>query len=360
MTHFLDTKPFDWSRPGAQALLDLLSSAYYTVDRVIGVLQNSGVPPGQVALQGAVVGVWRSAIEVASGMLRLREMLETVLADPTTTAFHTRLEELLQTRPVVSSSADLEAAAGAGGPGEPPWHEAEDQVGLEKLLGAKSTLLDVSFLAGGLRVAPSVTRLRCEFSLHTYHGTGFRIGDDLILTNHHVLHDWEAGREVAKKVDLWFDYEVDDHGKNKPVKLYRGDVASIVGDGAQDWAVIRTPAPLPGDYPILPLGGSKPVEPEARVYIIQHPNGGQKQIGMHNNLVSHADDEVIRYLTDTLPGSSGSPVFNDWWEVVALHHRWVRVPGDGTARPAFRNQGRNILKVREGIEAAGIALPEGG
>jgi V8-like Glu-specific endopeptidase len=28
----------------------------------------------------------------------------------------------------------------------------------------------------------------------------------------------------------------------------------------------------------------------------------------------------VQYTTDTLPGSSGSPVFNDNWEVVALHH----------------------------------------
>lgn len=30
------------------------------------------------------------------------------------------------------------------------------------------------------------------------------------------------------------------------------------------------------------------------------------------------------YLTDTLPHSSGSPVFNSEWEVVALHHAGVQ------------------------------------
>jgi endonuclease/exonuclease/phosphatase family metal-dependent hydrolase len=38
-------------------------------------------------------------------------------------------------------------------------------------------------------------------------------------------------------------------------------------------------------------------------------------------------DKVVRYRTDTEPGSSGSPVFNNSWDLVALHHAGWR---DGT------------------------------
>ena len=39
---------------------------------------------------------------------------------------------------------------------------------------------------------------------------------------------------------------------------------------------------------------------------------------------------MLHYETDTAPGSSGSPVFNDQWEVVALHHSGVpRTDKDG-------------------------------
>ncbi len=31
-------------------------------------------------------------------------------------------------------------------------------------------------------------------------------------------------------------------------------------------------------------------------------------------------DTRVHYLADTLPGSSGSPVLNRHWEVIALHH----------------------------------------
>lgn len=44
-------------------------------------------------------------------------------------------------------------------------------------------------------------------------------------------------------------------------------------------------------------------------------------------LVSTSDQPArIQYLTDTEPGASGSPVFDDNWHVVALHHASVKVP----------------------------------
>jgi V8-like Glu-specific endopeptidase len=107
-------------------------------------------------------------------------------------------------------------------------------------------------------------------------------------------------------------------------------------------------------YPRLSLDPARPPEEGDRVYIIQHPEGLPKQIGMHRNLVVHVDDRVVQYLTDTKGGSSGSPVFNDRWGVVALHSRWVEVPrADGRAS-MFRNQGVRIERVREGLASAGI------
>ena len=56
------------------------------------------------------------------------------------------------------------------------------------------------------------------------------------------------------------------------------------------------------------------------VNIIQHPEGKMKQISLYHNIVTNTNERVVQYLTDTLKGSSGSPVFNSDWEVVALHH----------------------------------------
>ena len=56
------------------------------------------------------------------------------------------------------------------------------------------------------------------------------------------------------------------------------------------------------------------------VNIIQHPRGRRKEIAIHNNQVIRVQDKVLHYRTDTEPGSSGSPVTNNDWQLVALHH----------------------------------------
>ena len=67
--------------------------------------------------------------------------------------------------------------------------------------------------------------------------------------------------------------------------------------------------------------------------IIQHPNGEPKQVAVRENRLVARLDSFLHYETDTAPGSSGSPVFNDQWEVVALHHSGV---------PATDEQGRTL------------------
>jgi hypothetical protein len=44
---------------------------------------------------------------------------------------------------------------------------------------------------------------------------------------------------------------------------------------------------------------------------------------LRGNKVVESLEHFIRYETDTQPGSSGSPVFNDQWQLAALHHSGV-------------------------------------
>jgi hypothetical protein len=51
---------------------------------------------------------------------------------------------------------------------------------------------------------------------------------------------------------------------------------------------------------------------------------------------------VLLYLrrpTDTLPGSSASPVFNDSWRVVALHHAGGNLVKNARGERLFANEG---------------------
>jgi V8-like Glu-specific endopeptidase len=87
------------------------------------------------------------------------------------------------------------------------------------------------------------------------------------------------------------------------------------------------------------------VKAKQDVAIIQHPGGQPKQIAIVDNEIEYVDDSVVQYLTDTLPGSSGSPVFDNDWECVALHHSggWLPQPSDQSTH--FRNEGIRISAV---------------
>jgi endonuclease G len=113
--------------------------------------------------------------------------------------------------------------------------------------------------------------------------------------------------------------------------------------------------------------------------IIQHPNGEPKQLALRENKLLDVLPQFLHYHTDTAPGSSGSPVFNDQWEVVALHHSgvprtdaqgryltrdgslWTPAMGehriDWIANEGARiSQVVNALKAAAGLNATALAL----
>jgi hypothetical protein len=64
----------------------------------------------------------------------------------------------------------------------------------------------VAFLQRGVELAPAVARLLVTLPDGRYYGTGFRIGEDLLLTNHHVL--FGAAGTSATGVEAWLRYEL--------------------------------------------------------------------------------------------------------------------------------------------------------
>ena len=55
------------------------------------------------------------------------------------------------------------------------------------------------------------------------------------------------------------------------------------------------------------------------VNIIHHPLRGATEVSLRCNEVVAVEPLRIYYLADTEDASSGAPVFNDDWQVVALH-----------------------------------------
>src|SRR5262249_44796144 len=74
-------------------------------------------------------------------------------------------------------------------------------------------------------------------------------------------------------------------------------------------------------YPIAPALPVIEEDSHQRVYIIGHPSGGDLSFSIHDNLLLDYQDSLLHYRTPTEGGSSGSPVFNQQWRLIGLHHK---------------------------------------
>jgi len=81
------------------------------------------------------------------------------------------------------------------------------------------------------------------------------------------------------------------------------------------------------------------------VNIIQHPKGRFKEIVLSNNRVQELREKFILYEADTDFSSSGSPVFNQQWQLVGLHSGAVDLV-DENEKSNSTNEGRLQVGVR--------------
>ncbi|WP_371667180.1 serine protease [Streptomyces sp. NBC_00289] len=197
----------------------------------------------------------------------------------------------------------------------------------ERILGVSRDLQASSFLPRGARAARTVARISVrENGRELPLGTGFLVSPSLLMTNHHVLTDAEAARQCFVE----FDAQVTvDNTPQSPTRLELAPDGFFLADQRLDFAlVLLAPGPdrrPPGDtfgWNRLSAQTGKLVIGEP-VNVIGHPMGRLKEIAVRDNMLQVRLDDFLQYLTDTEPGNSGSPVFNDQWEVVALHHSGV-------------------------------------
>jgi V8-like Glu-specific endopeptidase len=197
----------------------------------------------------------------------------------------------------------------------------------ERILGVSKDLQAWSFLPRGSRAARTVARISIrENGRELPLGTGFLVSPSLLMTNHHVLTDADASRQCFVE----FDAQVTvDNTPQTPTRLELDPDAFFEADERLDFALVFV-APGPDGRPPgetfgwnrLSVQTGKLVIGEP-VNVIGHPMGRLKEIAVRDNMLQTRLDDFLHYRTDTEPGNSGSPVFNDQWEVVALHHSGV-------------------------------------
>ncbi|MFF3378463.1 trypsin-like serine peptidase [Streptomyces sp. NPDC002680] len=209
----------------------------------------------------------------------------------------------------------------------------------ERIINLSNELQAWSFLPRGVRVGSTVARITLRRNGRELpHGTGFLVSPRLLMTNHHVLPDKEFARQCFPEFNAQAGVD------NTPEAAVRREFDPdrfFTADEHLDFALVAIASDADGRPPGDDFGWNSlsvrvgNLTIGERVNIIGHPNGRLKEIALRDNTLLVRLDEFLHYMTDTEPGNSGSPVYNDQWEVVALHHRGV---------PKTDGQGRVLRK----------------
>jgi V8-like Glu-specific endopeptidase len=209
----------------------------------------------------------------------------------------------------------------------------------EVIIGVRN-LRNVAWLARGVQLAAAVGRILINGNEDDGTGTGFLVGEDLFLTNHHVLRD----EQEALGSVVQFNYQRSWTGQLEAARKFR-----IIGfersNEELDYTLVRIERKPGNIYGWLDPSDHAEADAGDAVFIVQHPRGAPKQIAIGDNRVTSVFGSRLQYTTDTEKGSSGSPVFNSDWQLVGLHHKGGELTGPNGVVTSFTNQGIRFAEV---------------
>jgi S1-C subfamily serine protease len=209
-------------------------------------------------------------------------------------------------------------------------------------------------------------------------GTGSLVTPRLLLTNNHVI----ATADMATSMNVEFNFEYDENGLERPSDPWPlAPTDFFATDPELDFTLVAV-ANRDGSPPGATYGHNRLIGETGKAVIgevlnvIHHPAGQRKRASIRFNRLVSEDDLWVRYESDTQEGSSGAPVFNDQWEMVALHHggvpatdadgfeltrtgeRWIPAMGEG-ALSYVGNEGARVSRIVRSVSRMQLA-PEHG
>ena len=220
--------------------------------------------------------------------------------------------------------------------------------GFEVVIG-KNDFLPAVFLEVGVATARCTCLVRAsgvDFrgDSGSWSGTGFLIGPNVLVTNHHVLN----APAVASAGSAVFDFQLGADGRPKATRTFRLRpdrlfLTSPIGTGL-DYTFVWVDGEPGREFGTVRVSrGAFRIAEKEEANVVSHPDGRMKEIAIRENTVQWQDEVVVHYTSDTEPGSSGASVCNNTWQLVALHHA-----SQDSQVPGFR-------LLNEGIKLSAIA-----
>ena len=188
---------------------------------------------------------------------------------------------------------------------------------------------DVGKLQAGLGLANAVCKITFSDRPNAESGTGVLIAPDLVLTNYHVLSR-EAGADLdvlAQTAQFEFGYVSTPFGEPRRTQhmavAEQTPVVATSPIAEFDYALIRLSPRADFAIKPVPLNVTAQLKPRSPLNMLQHPEGEALKVSLSNNGVVKTNEQrgLVLYVNPTKQGSSGSPCFDDDWNLVALHHK---------------------------------------
>jgi hypothetical protein len=226
--------------------------------------------------------------------------------------------------------------------------------------GFQSPLLLADRIIGA---SSQVCRIQYPVAFGVAQGTGFLVGENLVLTAGHVMDGVLNGKAASNQVQLTFGFaespasraEVRNVGLAADwcVAHQPHSAADLTADSTNvpaatelDFALLRLAEPVGNERHWVSLKDVPSGAPSPELLtVLQHPRGQVLSLAF-GAPVTPATPHRLRYRANTLKGSSGGLVLDEQMRPVALHHA-----GDpeGPLRPRY-NQGIPLNEIALAME----------